>query len=49
MEISTVNKKIDDVFDEEYKVEASSKIKETKETRRKKVEEKKAEEEKKDE
>ena len=41
--------KIDDVFDEEYKVEASAKIKEIEETRRKKVEEKKGEEEKKDE
>ena len=29
-----IYKKIDDVFDEEYKAEASAKIKETKETRR---------------
>ena len=42
-----IYKKIDDVYDEEYKVEASVKIKETKETRRRKAEEKKVEEEKK--
>ena len=42
-----IYKKIDDVFDEEYKVEASAKIKETKEARRKKIEEKKVEGEKK--
>lgn len=41
-----IYKKIDDVFDEEYKVEASAKIKEIKEARRKKVEEKKVEEKK---
>ena len=41
-----IYKKIDDVFDEEYKVEASSKIKETKEARRKKGEERKVEENK---
>ena len=39
-----IYKKIDDVFDEEYKVEASAKKKEGKEERRKKVEEKKDEE-----
>ena len=49
-----IYKNIDDVFDEEYKVEENVKIKETKEARRKKgeekkVEEKKVEEEKKDE
>ena len=40
------NKKIDDVFNEEYKEEASAKSKEAKEERRKKVEEKKIEEKK---
>ena len=39
-------KKIDDVFDEEYKAKASAKAKETKEFKRKKVEEKKVEEKK---
>ena len=39
-------KKIDDVFDEEYKAEASAKTKEEKEERRKKVEEKRVEEKK---
>ena len=39
-------KKIDDVFDKEYKAEASAKTKEAKEERRKKVEEKKIEEKK---
>ena len=37
-------KKNDDVFDEEYKAEASAKTKEAKEGRRKRVEEKKIEE-----
>ena len=41
-----IYKKIDDAFDEEYKVEASAKIKEEKEARRKKGEEKKVEEKK---
>ena len=41
-----IYKKIDDVFDEEYKAEASAKIKETKEEIRKKVEEKKVKEKK---
>ena len=44
-----IYKKIDDVFDEEYKVEASAKEKETNEERRKKVEEKKVEEKKEEE
>ena len=44
-----IYKKIDDVFDEDYKVEASVKTKVTKEERRKKLQEKKVEEEKKDE
>ena len=41
-----LHKKIDDVFDEEYKAEASAKPKEAREERRKKVEEKKIEDKK---
>ena len=41
-----IYKKIDDVFDEEYKAKTSTKTKEAKEERRKKVEEKKVEEKK---
>ena len=41
-----IYKKIDDVFREEYKAEASAKAKEAKEERRKRVEEKKIEEKK---